>query len=74
MSAAEEQYRRGAEDEARAAVAGMRPESRAVYDYVQVCAQLGDPADLITTEVALVFTADWPLRKRLALAWQLVTR
>lgn len=67
------EYRRGARDEAAAIVRGMTEDGHAVYDYVQVCAQQGLSADRIVADVTVVFTAGWPLRERIALAWRLVT-
>lgn len=67
-----DEYRRGAQDEALAATQGMSDDARDVYDYVQLVAQYGDSADQIVEQVAYVFTAGWPLRRRLALAWKVV--
>jgi hypothetical protein len=67
------EYRRGAHDEARARIQGMRPDALDVYDYVTVCAQMGYRGPRIVSDVVFVFTADWSLRDRLALSWRLVT-
>lgn len=45
-----------------------------VREYVDVLLRVGDSGDRMVEDVAIVFTADWPLRRRLALAWRVVTR
>lgn len=67
-------YRDGAAAEARCAHNGMSKDGRQIYDWVKVCAQQGRSRDRIVQSTATVFTAGWPLRRRLRLAIRLVTR
>lgn len=67
-------YLDGALAEAHLTVCDMTKDGRELYDFVQVVAQQGRTADDITRSVTVVFTADWPLHARLALAWQVIRR
>lgn len=69
-----DEYVRGATDEAEAQIKGMRPDALEIYRFVQVVAQMGDSADTITDQVVVIFTADWSWRRRFALAWRLIVR
>lgn len=62
----------GAEAEARARTEGMSKTGHQVFDLVEVMAQQGDSGDGITRMVALVYTVEWPLHRRLALAWGII--
>ncbi len=65
-------WRAGARAEAALRYDGMSDSGRQVFEFVEVCAQRGDAADDLVAYTARVFTAGWPLRRRLALAWRLL--
>lgn len=62
----------GAKAEAEARVEGMNEGGREVHDLVKTMAQMGDSRDDIADMVANVYTCEWPLWRRLALAWDIV--
>lgn len=51
---------------------GMTKETRELFEAVEVMAQQGDEPDEIVEFTVTVFTCEWPLRKRLRLAWRMV--
>lgn len=51
---------------------GMTKETRELFECVEVMAQQGDSRDEIVEFTVAVFTCEWPLRKRLRLAWRTV--
>ena len=67
-------WRAGAEAEAKARDEGLDRETAGLRDYVVACARSGRNRAWIVESVALVYTAGWPWRKRLSLAWRLVRR
>lgn len=69
-----EMWLAGATAESRALVEGMTPKSKELFNCVQILAQDGDGPDQIVRWIAVVFTADWTLRQRLALCWRLLRR
>jgi hypothetical protein len=52
---------------------GMTKDTRELFEAVEVMAQQGDSRDEMTEFVTVVFTCEWPLRKRLRLAWKVAT-
>lgn len=65
-------WRAGARAEAALRYDGMSDSAREVVEFVDVVAGQGGTADDLVDYTARVFTAGWPLRRRLALAWRLL--
>ena len=65
-------WREGAKAENAALRKDMNKETEHIFDFVMTAAKQGWSADYTTEVTALVFTCDWPLKKRLKLAWRII--
>lgn len=65
-------WRAGAEAEARLRNSGLSREHREMRDWLVAVARGGAEPKRTVARFVRVFTADWPLRERLRLAWSII--
>lgn len=65
-------YLLGARDEAKARSQGMDDKTREIYETIEVLSEQGRSATAVVRLIATVFTCEWTLKQRIALALAII--